>query len=239
MFERMQNSGNQHVQMFLFTLFQDGPVSGLRNVRHCARRKRDEKSAMNNENGSDQDGGRHPSPDMDGPSPNMDEFVQLLAANQKRVYIYLCSLLPGARDVDDLFQETSLVCWREFHRFTPGTNFGAWACTIAFNRVRAWRKKRSSDSLVFSDEFLTAISSELIEHDDVFVDRMDALESCVEKLPQHHRQLLKQRYTAEESIETLAEQLDRSTDAVYRMLSRIRATLHSCVSRTLQAGETS
>lgn len=164
----------------------------------------------------------------------MDEFVRLFAAHQRTVFLYLNSLLPARRDVDDLFQETSLVCWREFDKFTPGTNFAAWACTIAFNRVRAWRKKQSREALVFSEEFLRSVADELTEQADVYSDRADALQSCVEKLPQHHRELLAQRYTAERSIESLADRLGRTSDAIYRMLSRIRHALHECVNFTIK-----
>lgn len=172
-----------------------------------------------------------------GSAQRMDDFVRLLAANQQRIYLYLSSLLSGHPDVDDLFQETNMICWREFSNFTPGTNFGAWACSIAFNRVRAWRKKQSREHLRFSDEFLSAISDELIEHEELYSDRADALAGCMKKLPQHHRELLQQRYTCDESIDSLARKLRRKPDAIYRMLSRIRSSLHECVNQTIQLQE--
>lgn len=162
-----------------------------------------------------------------------EEFVVLFAAHQRTIYLYLTALLPTRTDVDDVFQETSMVCWREFPRFEVGTNFGAWACTIAFNRVRAWRSKRSRESLVFSDEFIRAISDELIEQEETYTERLDALQHCVEKLPRHHRELVVHRYRSQQSIESIAERVERSTDAVYRMLSRIRSSLHECVNQTI------
>lgn len=158
-----------------------------------------------------------------------EEFVGLWTAHQQRVSVYLASLLGRQESVDDLLQETSLVCWREFEKFRLGTNFGAWACTVAFNRVRAWRKKKSREQLVFSDEFVASISDELIRQEEEVPERISYLNECIRGLSDHHRDLIRQRYSAGQSIDTIAERLSRSHDAVYRMLSRIRASLQECV----------
>ncbi|WP_052031611.1 sigma-70 family RNA polymerase sigma factor [Novipirellula maiorica] len=167
-----------------------------------------------------------------------EDFVSLLATHQRTIFLYLNSLLPSGQDVDDLFQETCMICWREFEEFTPGTNFGAWACTIAFNQVRAWRTKRGRQRLVFSDEFLESVANELDQNASVLDERATALTACVEKLPDHHRELIRQRYSAEESIGLIAGRLGRSPDAIYRMLSRIRESLHQCVDLTMKVQRT-
>lgn len=124
-----------------------------------------------------------------------------------------------------------MKCWEEFANFKLGTNFGAWACTIAFNRVRAWRKSKARSKLFLSDECLELIAAELVENEEAFRARTVALRDCMERLSDHHRELLRWRYYSHESIESLAERLDRSTDAVYRMLSRIRQSLHDCIQK--------
>ncbi|MCO8124334.1 sigma-70 family RNA polymerase sigma factor [Stieleria sp. TO1_6] len=161
------------------------------------------------------------------------EFLGLFAKHQRSILLYLTSLLPTQNDVDDVFQETSLALWREFDSFTLGTNFGAWACSIAFNRVRAWRSRRSRESLVFSEAFLQAVSDELIEKSGFYEERVKALESCINALPDHHRELVRHRYDSGYSVEDIAEQAQRSPVAVYRMLSRVRHALHDCVTARL------
>jgi RNA polymerase sigma-70 factor (ECF subfamily) len=161
------------------------------------------------------------------------EFLVLFAKHQRTILLYLTSLLPTQVDVDDVFQETSLVLWREFSNFRLGTNFGAWACAIAFNQVRAWRTRQSRDTLVFSDTFVQSISDELIESASYLEERSRALQSCIESLPEHHRELIRNRYDSCYSIEAIAETAQRSTDSVYRMLSRIREALHECVTKRL------
>lgn len=172
-------------------------------------------------------------PSSTSPAGRDEEFVQLFTLNQHRIYIYLVSLVHDQNAADDIFQETMLVLWREFERFEPGSNFMAWSCTVALNQVRAWRKKQQRDRLQFSDEFLEALSQELDSSADYLERRYELLRNCIAKLPQHHRQLIAYRYSSGHAIHEIAEQTQRSIDAVYRLLSRIRRTLQDCVTDQL------
>ncbi|WP_197167696.1 sigma-70 family RNA polymerase sigma factor [Neorhodopirellula pilleata] len=163
----------------------------------------------------------------------LDEFLRLFAKHQRTITLYLTSLLPTQQDVDDVFQETSLVLWREFPKFEIGTNYGAWACTIAFNQVRAWRSRQKRENLVFSDAFLDAVSDELVQNTSYFEKRLRALDGCIELLPEHHRELVHHRYESGASVEVIASQANRSPVAVCRMLSRVRQTLHDCVTKRI------
>ena len=163
----------------------------------------------------------------------MEEFVALLARHQRRVQLFVGSLVHDPADADDVVQEAQLVLWREFDRFRPGTDFGAWACTVAFHQVMAWRKKRQRDRLVFSDTFLTAVAKELEADPDRLDARRQALAGCLAKLPAPSRELVRRRYTDGENIESIASATRRTTEAVYRALSRARHLLHDCVTDTL------
>lgn len=163
-------------------------------------------------------------------------FVQLIGLHQYKIHRYLLSLVPNSHDADDLFQQTNLFLWREFDRFEEGTNFVSWACSVAYHEVLAWRKSRSRERLVFSDDFLTAVSSQLDLASERIELRSQALVHCVEKLPKHHRELIQLRYREHGRVEVIAEKVGRTTEAVYRMLSRIRRTLYDCVDRTLELG---
>jgi RNA polymerase sigma-70 factor (ECF subfamily) len=168
-------------------------------------------------------------------SQRVDEFVRLLGQNQRRVFVYVLSLVPRYTDAEEIVQETNLVLWREFAKFELGTNFAAWACKVAFHQVLAWRKKQHRDRLEFSDTFLDAVAAEVAHRADELDDRADALAGCIGKLPAQQRDLLQRRYRDNASIENIAQHTARTVEAVYRALSRIRQTLHDCVTRTLAA----
>lgn len=170
---------------------------------------------------------------MTGPADRTEEFVRLLGQNQRRVYHYVLCLVPNRNEAEEIVQETNLVLWREFGQFQPGTNFAAWACRVAFNRVLAWRKKKQRDRLEFSDEFVEAVAAEADAAADRLEERAEALAGCVARLPAGQRDLLRWRYDENEGVEAIAGRTGRTVEAVYRALSRIRQALHECVSRTL------
>ena len=167
----------------------------------------------------------------------MNEFAALFGAHQRAIVLYLSSLLPTQADVDDVLQEASVVLWREFTVFQRGTNFRAWAFRVAFNQVRAWRKRQQRDRLLFSEEFLTAIAEELNADHEYFEQRLKLMDHCIASLPPRHQELLALRYHQGLSIDALSEKFGKSIDAVYRLLSRIRTAIHQCIDLRTSRGD--
>ncbi len=164
----------------------------------------------------------------------IEEFVRLLGENQHRIFVYLMSMMRDRVAVEDVQQETNLVLWREFESFEPNSNFAAWSCRVAFNQMRAWRKKQQRDRLVFSDSFLEALAAEIDSQAGTFDRRLGALEKCLERLPEHHRELIRYRYNFGNAIDEIAERMNRGPDAVYRLLSRVRCSLSECIRGSLE-----
>ncbi|PHQ31766.1 sigma-70 family RNA polymerase sigma factor [Rhodopirellula bahusiensis] len=161
------------------------------------------------------------------------EFVQLLTESQRSLFYYIHSLIPNRTDADEVLQETNLVLWREYERFEMGTNFKAWACTVALNQVRAFTSKRRAKRPHFDTDTMMLISERQERRSAYLQHRLDALENCVQKLPERKREFVEQRYRQGVPVENIADEMGSSVDAVYKMLHRIRETLHACVDRTL------
>ena len=164
----------------------------------------------------------------------VDEFVRLLAQNQRRLYVYVHTLVPHHADAEEVLQNTNLVLWREFGTFESGTNFAAWACRVALNQVLAWRKKQQRDRLRFSDELLALVAEAAREADEALEERGRLLAGCLGKLPPEQRELVRRRYAENESIDAMAAAVRRTVEATYRALSRVRHALHECVTRSLE-----
>jgi len=169
-------------------------------------------------------------------SERVDVFVQLLGQNQRRIFLFVVSMVPNWSEAEEIIQETNLILWREFGRFQPGTNFGAWSCQVALNQVLAWRKRQHRDRMKLSEAFLEAVAEEATADADWLEDRSRALALCIEKLPERHRLLLRSRYNEGRTIDAIGRELGRSADAIYRTLSRIRHSLHNCVTESLTQG---
>ena len=151
-------------------------------------------------------------------SESVDAFVRLLGQNQRRIFLYVMSLVPNWNDAEEIIQETNLVLWREFARFELGTNFTAWACKVALHQVLAWRKRVKRNRLEFSPAFLEAVADEASAAAEDLEERSQCLARCIERLPAERRQMLRMRYSDGLAIEAIARQLERTEEAVYRAL---------------------
>jgi RNA polymerase sigma-70 factor (ECF subfamily) len=166
-----------------------------------------------------------------------DNFIALYAANEARLRAFILSLVPRWSDAEEIAQRCSIILWKKFDRFRPGTSFFAWACQVARLEVKEYRKSAGRQRALFSDEFVDAVANEALEMQGELPGRLKSLQECVEKLPPKQRELLRLRYDEEKSIDAIAQTLQRSIDAVYKGLSRIRQTLHNCIDRALAVGD--
>ena len=172
---------------------------------------------------------------MSAPDPHAEEFVVLLARHERLLGAYVMTMVPNPADADDILQDAKVIMWRHFHQFEPGTHFAAWARKIAFHQVLAFRKRKHRDKLDFSEAFLNAVAEEMETSAAHLELRERTLNDCIAKLPKDHRQVLHLRYHESLSLEEMSERLERTTTALYRLLSRIRHSLHDCITKSLAA----
>ena len=162
-----------------------------------------------------------------------EQFVRLLVRNDRAIRAWLRSLLPTLDDVDEVMQEVSVVAWRKFDQLDDPENFRRWACVIARYEVLMYRRKKARDRIVLGQEVEKLIADEGLEELDRRERQLAALEACVAKLPEKRKSLVLRVYANRQSIKTLAVQLGKTPDALYKALSRTRLDLHECVKRSL------
>jgi RNA polymerase sigma-70 factor (ECF subfamily) len=170
------------------------------------------------------------------PLGNSEAFVQLMTAHQGRLYAYVLSLLGDPDQANDVLQETNLVLWRTAGEFQMGSNFRAWAFRIAHFQVMAHRQRQLRDRLVFDDEMLAVLDPAARAVDETYEERQERLTACLEKLPEAQRDLLRQRYADGLSLQTIADRVRRTANAVAQTLFRVRRTLIECVTRLAEGG---
>ena len=177
-------------------------------------------------------------PESAGDCLKLQEFVSQLTANQSRIRGFIVTLLPGSPDVSDVLQETNLTLWKSQARYRPGTNFLAWAFTVArlevlHHRTRAKRRGR----ILISDELLDMLADELPDSGDHDA-YLSALDACKSKLTEPQRELIDFRYEPGHSLEAYAQQTGRKASALRVALMRIRAVLRDCIERSLNQHST-
>jgi RNA polymerase sigma-70 factor (ECF subfamily) len=188
-------------------------------------------------NGTDSDGDERLSAGMDETDHGRKTklFLRLFLQNEQRLYAYLLTLLANRADADDVLQETSLVMWDKFDPEQPPGNFAAWGCRIGYFKVLDFCKHRRRTHVVFSQAMMERIAETAIEQASTLQldERRAALQGCIEKLPARDRDLLAVRFAEGATVHSVADQVGRSADAVYKALARIRHALFDCVTRTL------
>jgi RNA polymerase sigma-70 factor (ECF subfamily) len=174
------------------------------------------------------------SPSHNGTDRNwMEEFVQLLTRDQRRILLYIHSLISNWPDAEEVLQNTNLVLWRKWNEFEPGTNFYCWACRVAHLEVLKWRDRRARDARTFSVEFMDEIGAELARQGDLIDLRHQALTNCLDKLRERDRHLILLRYSDSATTQSVAKQLGRPIKSIYAAVNRIRDRLLECINRTL------
>ena len=166
-------------------------------------------------------------------SPDREAFVRLLMQHDRPIRAYLRGLLPTAADVDEVMQEVSVVAWRKFGELDDPSNFRRWTCVIARYEVLMHRRSRARDRLVLGEDIERLIADEGLDELWLREQQLEALESCLDKLPGERKRLVMRVYSAEAPMKTIAQQVGKTPDALYKLLSRVRRDLHQCVERTL------
>lgn len=169
-----------------------------------------------------------------GDKPLERRFLPLWTQHQRRVFAYIYTLIPNRADAEDLLQETSITLWEKFSEFEEGTDFVAWACQVAYWKIRNARRKYARSPIVHSDALMSALSEKAIAAQPELDHRQDALGECLGKLSDRDRSLVMMRYETGCTIKDVASSTGRSVDAAYKALSRIRQALLDCVNLRLE-----
>lgn len=171
------------------------------------------------------------------PTEKTEAYLRLLTQNDRWLAAYVYSLVASPADAEDILQEVKVTMWKHFSKFEDGSNFRAWARKIATNQILNYRrseKKRPNSAL--DDAFIESVAEEIDRRSETLDRKADALKICLRKLPDAHRKIVVWRYYEDCGVEEIAAKSQRTVEAVYRLLSRIRNVLNECVSRQIGSG---
>jgi RNA polymerase sigma-70 factor (ECF subfamily) len=173
-------------------------------------------------------------PDESSVESPRDRVNALFVQYSSEVRGFILALLPDMSRADDVFQETFLTVTRKAADFRPGSNFLAWACTIARFKVKEAGRRRP-DSPQLSEEVLESLcaASPEPENED---QEMELLNECLEELHPHTRRAMELRYEQGHKPAEIAKRLGWTPESVYVVLSRARAALRECVARKMDGG---
>ena len=117
--------------------------------------------------------------------------------------------------------------------YEPGSDFVAWATTVAFYEARNFQRLAGRSRLEFDDELLQTLAEERAQQVRQWSARQEAMELCVEKLDTASRELVEAIYTHGVAVNVLAQQQGRAAQTIYNKLNFIRRALAECVQRRM------
>lgn len=168
-------------------------------------------------------------------NPNGVQFVSLLTSNQRKLFAYILSIVVNVNDADDIMQETVKTMWKKFADFEIGTDFLAWATTVAYYRILEFRKRKKRSQLVFDDHIFNELhqkaAAELQDTDEYLV----YLKECMAKLTARDLRLVKMRYMNGLTVKDISSQFGRNLTSVYRSIARVQDLLRNCIKRQLSS----
>ncbi len=163
-------------------------------------------------------------------------LLALMTRHQRQVFAYIYALVPNRYDAEDLLQETCVVICEKFNEFEEGTDFVAWACQIAYWRIRYARQKFARSKVIFDQDIVDALAQTAGTMADELDDRHVALANCLQRLPARDRELLLVRYEPGSGVEEAARRSGRTLQTAYKALARLRKLLMDCVTAKLASG---
>jgi len=162
-----------------------------------------------------------------------EQFLRVFRQHQLQIDAYVRALVANRADAEEIFQDVVAVLWREFDKFEPGTRFDHWAYRVAKNRMLYFFRRQRREASAFADYLFSTVADEAARQNDLWSDRQEALQTCLQKLSHPDRQLIQQRFGESKTNRGVARQTGRSETAISRALNRIYSNLLDCIQRRL------
>ena len=163
-----------------------------------------------------------------------EEFVLMLTEAQQRLYGFILKRLVDHHQSNEVLQLTNIVLCRKANDFEKGTNFMAWALTVANFQILSFRKKKSRDRLVFSDETFDQIVEEDGKMSDDTSSKLFHLNECLKKIDKVNIKLLKMKYDQRLPFKEIASASNKTSNAIRIQVHRIRNQLMDCIEKRMR-----
>jgi RNA polymerase sigma-70 factor (ECF subfamily) len=171
--------------------------------------------------------------------PQSATFEELAMPLFDQLYNFAHWLAQNREEAEDLVQETYVKALRGFSSFQQGTNFRAWMYRILRNTFltsRTGLKATMTVPLASDEDGPVAPVADTQTPEAILIDRshQNLLQSALEELPVHYREILLLCEVEEMSYQEIAETIAVPIGTVMSRLSRARAALRAIARQKLQ-----
>lgn len=168
------------------------------------------------------------------------DVLQMLMNSRHRIAAAAWVIVRDAHAAEDIFQNVALKAMTRDVTFEAEGAVLSWAFITARREGLDWLRKHKRETLCLDSDIMDLLDREwLTETAHSGGARMEALQECLETVPENSRQLLRLRYFEGHHCEEVAQKLGAGLDAIYKRLSRLHEALKTCIEARLAPPEAS
>jgi len=163
------------------------------------------------------------------------DFESMVLEHHHAVRLFLARYVHCPQRIDDLAQETFVAAYKQQQKFRGESKVLTWLLGIARKKALQFlrtekRRLKNQNGFADSERIFGALAAIENESDiATFQTRLELLSSCLQKLPEKSRELVRQYYFEQSTAVSIGKQLSEKPGAVRMKLQRIRGVLRKCI----------
>ncbi len=174
-------------------------------------------------------------------SSNTDKLqLALLEQNRQWLLAYVLSLTGHYSDSEDMVQDVFRTALEQQNRFDQAVTVGAWLRGIARNKVREYWRRNKREPVLVSSVVLERLEQVAANHENRELApsyknrRLRMLRSCMERLTDRAREMLRLRYQEGRRSQEIGQRLKMGVASVDMAMSRARKALRECMAAKIE-----
>lgn len=168
---------------------------------------------------------------------NTNAFATLVDRYKDMVYTLALKMLGNKEEAEEIAQDTFIKIYKALHKFKGESKFSTWTYKITYNTcLDALKKRKKEKSVTYIEDFgehqVKALHEILDTIDEK--ERNQAIQECLNELPNDEAFLLTLYYFDEQSVEEIAKVMNNSASNIKVKLFRTRKKLAHILKRRLE-----
>ncbi len=171
-------------------------------------------------------------------SGNKNAYHRIVDETQDMLLTYASYRMGSlASCAEEVVQNTYIKAYNILEEFDISRDFNVWLRTLCYYQILSWKKTRQRErsrcasGMDALNEFAQEHDEDKDEHAWSESDIYSALRSCMGNLPERSQELLTRRYEENQSIEEIANALNKTKSWAATTIFRVRASIKKCIEK--------
>lgn len=157
-------------------------------------------------------------------------IVATLMTEHARLVAYINIIVRDEHLAEDILQTVAIAAIEKADQITDADHLGGWLRHAARLEARRVLRDTRHESQMLDDAVLDLLEAQFEDAAAPAANHQKtALNECLQLVEGYPRRVLELRYRDGLTSSQIAEQLDKRADAIYRVLTRVRAQLRDCI----------